>query len=338
MRSPWRGWVIGVVATALTLLATLALPRVGAVERTADIAARPATVYELLSDLTAVRRWTPWRDARSHYLFSGPRMGVGAHMEWSGQSRGRTTIEQADPYRRVAYRFELAGDPRYAEVRLAPTAQGVRATWRVQRDAGYNPLLRVANLWFAWRQAPELDRGLDRLGDTAEALPKADMAAAHVRLVQRPARPFAYVAGQTAADPAAIAAALTRGLQQVDRSLKGAGAASPGALAWGAPTWIAEPPDAQGQLAYRIGRTLPAPAVKPLGRGVQVGELAGGPVIEARHRGPIEQAEQVRAAARLYRGIHQLAPSGPARLEFLSDPEAADVDARFEFPVNTPGS
>lgn len=331
------------IVAALAVLG-FALPRTMVVERSDEIAAPPATVYELLTDLRAARRWSPWRDARSQYLFAGPVTGQGARMEWSGRSRGRYEVEAAKPYSAVVLKVGLDGRTRTAAFRLTPSAVGVRVSWRMESDAGNDPLARWDNLLFRWRMGADLERGLERLGDAAESLPHIDMAAFDVRLVKGPARPVALLGGETDQTPQAVVAALTRSSAEVRRRLRRAGVSHEGG-----PVWTAERGSEDGRLRYRAGYRLlvpPTSADSSSGHppsaipGLELGRTPGGTVIQAARAGALEAAPQAEAAARLFRGLHQLAPAGPTWVEFSADPAETPPEAltvTVLLPVSLPG-
>lgn len=162
--------IAAVALAAASVAFGWALPGTSVVERADDIAAAPETVYRLLTDLRFDRRWSPWRDAHAHYLLSGPPSGVGAAMEWTGRTRGSARIERAEPYSLVVQRLSLDGRQGRSEFRLTRSAEGTRVSWRFEREAGANPLVRWGNFLSSQATGVELERGLDRLEDIAEAL------------------------------------------------------------------------------------------------------------------------------------------------------------------------
>lgn len=302
------------------ILLGFALPETSVVRRSDEIAAPPATVYELLTDLRATRRWSPWRNARARYLFSGPALGVGARMDWSGAGRGSVVVEEAAAYARVVQRIELDGRPWRGAYLLTRSAAGTRLVWSMETAVGSNPLARWNAYWSSQGLRETLERGLEKLGDVAEALPHADMEAGKVRLIQAPARRFAYVEGRTQGDPEAIARTLAASRARVAAALR-AGGATP----ISGPIWIPLAGGDTESVAYRAGSAFEGGA--PRGAdGVFIGRLEGGPMVQAEHRGSPEALPEAEAAARLYLGIHQLPPSGPPVIEFSADPVAASAD------------
>lgn len=325
--------LLGVAAlVGALLLLGFALPQISVTQRSDEIAAPPATVYELLSDLRAARRWSPWRNPRTRYLFSGPLLGVGARMDWSGASRGSSVVVDAVPYVHVVQRIELDGRRRRGAFQLTRSAQGTHVSWRMETDAGANPFAR----WQAYlgqnALGATLERGLEKLGDVAETLPHADMEGAKVRLTQVPPRLFAYVEGETEREPEAIARSLASARVQVKAALKSAGAAPSSG-----PIWIALGSAGSERVAYRAGVTYDGVA-RSSTRGVVYGRLEGGPIVQAEHLGPPETLPQVEAAARLYLGVHQLPAAGPPVIEFSADPVSTPPDrlvATLRLPVRS---
>lgn len=302
------------------ILLGFALPQTSVVRRSDEIAAPPATVYELLTDLRATRRWSPWRNARARYLFSGPALGVGARMDWSGAGRGSAVVEEAVAYARVVQRIELDGRPWRGAYLLTRSAGGTHVVWSMETAVGPNPLARWNAYWSSQGLRETLERGLEKLGDVAEALPHADMEGARVQLIQAPARRFAYVEGRTQGDPEAIAHALAASRGRVAATLRAAGATP-----ISGPIWIPLGSGDTETVAYRAGIAFEGGA--PRGAdGVLVGQLEGGPVVQAEHQGSPEALPEAEAAARLYLGIHQLPPSGPPVIEFSAAPVGTPAD------------
>lgn len=318
-RGPFRILLGAAAAVGGVILLGFALPEASVVRRSDEIAAPPATVYELLTDLRATRRWSPWRNARARYLFSGPALGVGARMDWSGAGRGSAVVEEAVAYARVVQRMELDGRPWRGAYLLTRSAGGTHIVWSMETAAGRNPLARWDAFLARLGMRETQERGLDKLGDVAEALPHADMEAAKVRLIQAPARRFAYVEGRTQGAPEAIARALAASRARVAAVLR-AGGATP----ISGPIWIPLGGDTES-VTYRAGLAFDGGAPRGAA-GVSVGRLEGGPMVQAEQQGSPEALPQIEAAARLYLGIHQLPPSGPPVIEFSAGPVGGPSD------------
>lgn len=311
-------WLLA--GAALVGAAVLASPRgSGALERVDEIAAPPATVYELLTDLRSDRRWSPWRDAHSRYLFSGPPFGAGSAVEWSGGSRGSSTVVRADPYSRVEHDVSLGGRRLRSAFTLTRSAQGTRIAWRVETGGG--------NLIDRWtdRLAPslsgaDLERGLDRLGDVAESLPHVDLESYGVRLAQAPSERLAYVEGQTQRDPAAIAQTFSRAVKRVRASLLRAGLKPASG-----PVWTTTPTGENGRVRYRAGYVVgtEAPSSIP---GVTLDTVPSGWAVIAEHRGAFEALGQAEPAMRLFQGLHQLPSRGPTLVTFSGEPATTPSD------------
>ncbi len=203
--------VVGAAAAAWALL-----PGRVHVARATVIAAPQATVFELLNDPSTMRRWSPWRAPGARFLFSGPRVGPGARVDWTGRDPGGEAIARSHPYDAVDYRMEFRGLPAAEQFRLTPARGGVRVEWRLQRSAGWDPVRRAQLFLFRSQAGVDLEHGLDRLGEVAEALPRADLATARVRLVQRPEGwAVEAVSPGDLLDPALAAARLYMGLHRL---------------------------------------------------------------------------------------------------------------------------
>jgi len=72
------------------------------VERSAEIAATPAVVYDQIDDFESWKAWSPWEklDPDMKKTFSGPKTGVDASYAWQGNQevgKGEMKVVQAEP-------------------------------------------------------------------------------------------------------------------------------------------------------------------------------------------------------------------------------------------------
>jgi polyketide cyclase/dehydrase/lipid transport protein len=169
-----------VAATLAALAAVVVLwPAGQRVERSATLAAPPAAVLAELSDLQRWEVWSPWppRDPAVQRTFGGPQLGVGASCYWSrGRTdRGRLTVVTAGL---EVVEVELEEEqplPSSSDIqfKVEPTAAGTQVTWAVTREEGF--VARVLTILTRRNAAigRDLEQGLSRLKDAAEAEAKA---------------------------------------------------------------------------------------------------------------------------------------------------------------------
>jgi uncharacterized protein YndB with AHSA1/START domain len=149
----------------LGLLAGYLLPERRTTERVIDIAHPPERVWTLLADPHAWNRWSPWlmRDPSMKITYDGAPSGVGARWRWRSASEGEGEMQiigAVEP-RSIDYAVSFAGRGKaVGRFLLEPTERGTRLTWRLQTNAGWNPLDRWALLLMREQAGPDLEQGL----------------------------------------------------------------------------------------------------------------------------------------------------------------------------------
>jgi uncharacterized protein YndB with AHSA1/START domain len=106
--------IAAVLGLALVVILGLAAtkPATFRVEREANIAAPPETVFAELNDFHRWADWSPWEklDPQMRKQYSGSPTGQGAVYEWDGNSQagqGRMTITESKPSERVVIHLEF---------------------------------------------------------------------------------------------------------------------------------------------------------------------------------------------------------------------------------------
>src|SRR4051794_2007768 len=100
--------VIGLVCVLAVLAIVISTrPASFRVERSAQIAAPAAVVFDQVNDFHRWASWSPWEklDLGMKKEFSGPPTGAGASYYWSGNDKvgeGRMTITESRPGQQVA--------------------------------------------------------------------------------------------------------------------------------------------------------------------------------------------------------------------------------------------
>ncbi len=138
-------------AVGLLLIVGLVLPRKIHVERTVVIAAPKSSVFATLTNLHEFNTWSPWAklDPDATYTYSGPDVGIGAHMAWSGPKTGTGTQEiiAIDSDRRITLALDFGDMGRAtAYYRLEPVEAGTELTWGFDEDVGMNLMARYFGL------------------------------------------------------------------------------------------------------------------------------------------------------------------------------------------------
>ncbi|RZS36820.1 polyketide cyclase/dehydrase/lipid transport protein [Herbihabitans rhizosphaerae] len=114
-----------------------------------EIAASPAAVYDLVSDVTTLPEWAAETE-RCTWLGGADRAAVGAQFRGRNKHKGRPwgttcTVTAADPGKRFAFGVRVAGLPSAKwSYDIEPTEGGCRVTESTTRLAP-RPLALVAN-------------------------------------------------------------------------------------------------------------------------------------------------------------------------------------------------
>jgi Polyketide cyclase / dehydrase and lipid transport len=166
----------GVAILVVVLVAgAYLLPREAQVTRSLDIAAAPATIFPIASDLRRFNEWSPWLelDPATSYSFTGPTDGVGQTMNWISKDptvgSGRIAVTRIDPGRLVEMSlvFGRQGTAR-SWIELTPNGGTTRVTWGFGADTGFNPVARYVGLMMDRAIGPDYEKGLARLKAKAE--------------------------------------------------------------------------------------------------------------------------------------------------------------------------
>ena len=145
----WVALGLGVVVV-LALLGSLLTPRHPTVTRSIDVAAAPAAVFSLVSDLRRFNEWSPWfdRDPNANFTFTGPTDGVGQTFHWQSDApkvgSGSMTVEQLDPNKKVDITVSSANQGTIETwFTVEPEGNGAdvstKVTWGFTTDLGFQP-------------------------------------------------------------------------------------------------------------------------------------------------------------------------------------------------------
>lgn len=141
------------------------------VERSALVAAPPATVFAWLDDPRRWDEWAPLGDVKT--TFSGPARGAGATRSWDHPELGDGVfrIVSTIPDHEVRYHVEVQEGSLITDgtIELAPEGTGTRVTWRENGDFGRNPLMGYTARSMDRMQGPQMELTLARLAEKVAA-------------------------------------------------------------------------------------------------------------------------------------------------------------------------
>lgn len=175
--------ILAIVALlfAVLLIAIATRPGQFRVTRSAQIAAPPEVVFQLIDDFHSWSTWSPWEklDPGMNREFSGATRGKGAVYSWSGNAQvgsGGMTITESQPPERVEIRlefkqpFEATNMTTFA---LKPAAGGTQVEWAM---SGNNDFMgKAMSLFMNMDQmvGKDFEQGLANLSAAAEARAKS---------------------------------------------------------------------------------------------------------------------------------------------------------------------
>src|ERR1043166_1500955 len=168
--------LIGVVVVLALFLVVVALrPADFRVERSATLAATPATLFDQVNDHHKFSVWNPFMklDPNVKTSYSGPDSGVGAVCSWEGNSKigaGSATIFESKPGELVRQRMDwkrpMEGTST-VEFTFKPAGDKTVVTWAMY---GKNVFMgKLVSLFMDCEKmvGPQFDQGLADLGKVA---------------------------------------------------------------------------------------------------------------------------------------------------------------------------
>src|SRR5262249_46070506 len=166
---------VGVLVVVLIAVAFL-LPREAQVTRSVDIAAKPAVIFPIASDLRRFNEWSPWLDLdpATSFTFTGPTDGVGQTLNWVSRdpriAAGKIVVTRIDPdtLAEMSVTFGRQNNAR-SWIELAPNGGTTRVTWGFGADTGFNPVARYFGLALDRSIGPDYEKGLAKLKAVSEA-------------------------------------------------------------------------------------------------------------------------------------------------------------------------
>lgn len=322
----------------LLLLTTLVvvgmfLPTQVHVERSIAVSRPATTVFTLLNGFHSFHHWSPWTqlDPQADYRLSGPREGVGARMEWSGDpaltGTGWQEITRSEPYSRIEMHLDFGPQgmaDTYFDIR--GDQLGSSLTWGFDTDVtagqGFASALlgRYFGLFLDRWVGSDYEQGLTSFKAFAEALPAQDFSRADITVLEVEPQSIQYVSGYSGVAGEDLAAALSTAYGQVMDFIT-----LQGIEVTGAPLAITR---GLNDADYRFDAAIPVSqgAVDPDGL-VQLGHLPAGRAVRIVHTGPYEATTESYDLLAAYMAAHGL-KQGPVSWEhYISDPADTPAEA-----------
>ncbi len=166
-----------VILLAVVIIAAYFLPRKVTVERSIEIDAPVSVVYQLVSQLQELNRWSPWfqRDPDTHFIFKGANGTVGSKMLWESQKvgvgKGSLEITALKENESVEIHLDFGNgalSDRFYHLTALDNGK-TYITWGFRTDLGNNPIARYSGLLFEKWFGPDYEAGLKNLKRVAES-------------------------------------------------------------------------------------------------------------------------------------------------------------------------
>lgn len=169
--------ILGIVL--LLVIVGFFLPSEYHAERSITIQAPVATVFDLVNNLENWKNWSPWQqdDPTLKVAYGEKTAGVGASYSWVSENSGQgtLTIEKSIENQTIEtdLDFKSEGEAK-GRWTFEQTGEGVKVTWEIHGDAGYNLINRYFGLMIDTFVGPYFEKGLANLKKVAESLPQPE--------------------------------------------------------------------------------------------------------------------------------------------------------------------
>lgn len=314
-----------VVLVALIAIIGLLLPSEVNLERSTQINASPASIYEEIVSLEKSNKWSPWFQIDPEgttYNFSGPSSGVGNKMEWASEHEdvgtGSQEIMEAIENEKVRTKLYFGGfdEPSYANFLFEETEDGTTITWTFEGNMGSNPINKIFGAFMEQLLGPSYEEGLANLKSRVESKPifTADISIAT-------AEPINYLAIRETFDvtnQASIGPRMGELYGQIigyinQNGVMGMGQPMSVYVSYNDTGWeadIAIPVAETGEVADEV---------------IKAGQTLGGKVVKGVHMGDYDKLDGTHKQMQAYMQFNELEPNGQGYEIYVSDPTETDT-------------
>ena len=317
-------YLIGFLVVAYLLLCFLGPKEISA-ERSIEIAAPAAAVYNNVADFKKWSAWMPWyqKDPNMKMTFGEKHAGIGGNYTWESESQGNGSMEiiEAEPNTSLKTKIDFDGQGgAYGSWQFEPAADGkTKTTWSLQGDEGVGFFSRGILYLIGMQQTldEDFENGLKNLKKTVEDR-QANLPTTYngleVKTVDVPAQtylgfrkkmPWSEMTGFYAASfPAAFAGAAAQNLEVT-----------------GKPFGLFYEWDTVNQMTD-MAAVVPlqtAPSVAP--EGMTVIQIPGGKAAQIDYYGPYAETGKAHEALEKYVTDRGLKLQNPVTEQYLNDPQ-----------------
>lgn len=133
------------------------------------------TVFNQVNTIKNRTKWSPWEknDTTATFTYTNIATGKGAGYAWSGKEVGHGSVTYVESVSNQLIESDLyfSKDKTSAAQELwffSQQADGVKVTWELHIDFGYNPFLRIMGRFMDSMVGPNFEEGLRNLKQQCE--------------------------------------------------------------------------------------------------------------------------------------------------------------------------
>jgi Polyketide cyclase / dehydrase and lipid transport len=162
-------WILGIALLVVGI--GFFMPGTTHLERTIEINAPSAQIYEQVNELKNWMNWSPWAkiDPNTVWKYSEPSSGIGSYYTWASQDKnvgnGKLTILEVKPNESVRCKMEFEGmGESMADFKfVAKDSISTKVIWSFDNDNGLNPIKRWFGIFMDKMLGPDYEKGLANL-------------------------------------------------------------------------------------------------------------------------------------------------------------------------------
>lgn len=219
------------IVFVLAIVAAIALPSQGHVERSITVSSPARQIFDVLDGFRTYPSWTALTgyDSRVQMTFDGPALGSGAKVTWRSANQtigdGSLTVAAApeqdkqvtwdaqNTWRGTNKRFTFTIDP-------SENGKTSKITMSYDVDFGWNLLARVSGLYLQGDPATQIQFELGRLQNMLATFPTVDYKDQDIQIQDVAAQPILFVSTTAKRTLDDVADATTKAMDQLQAAIK----------------------------------------------------------------------------------------------------------------------
>jgi effector-binding domain-containing protein len=319
------------VLIILLIVVSFFLPSRLHIEKSVEMNAPAAVVFEQFNTLKNWEQWSPWvkMDPQSKRDYFGSGSGVGSGYSWKGEKtgEGKLTITESNPYTSIVTELEMSGNKVYPGFNFQESDGKTKVTWYFDSDAGWNPFGRYMNVMIKGMLGHQFEQGLNDVKQIVESMPVPEEGGPVV-IEEMNTEPVFYLSIRDTANVETIGMKLGQGyglIQQEMAKQKLQMAGAPFAIYYS---------DSETLFDMDIALATDKPG-KDAGR-IKAGTLPAGRHVVAHFFGAYEETPEAHRAVSDYIQKNGLKVTGAPREHYITDPMTEPDTAKWQTDIYYP--